>query len=62
MLHYGALFLLIAIVSFVLGFFGYMVSGLAITLAKILFFVFLALFIVTVSVEFIRRKKRNNRA
>jgi uncharacterized membrane protein YtjA (UPF0391 family) len=45
MLYYAVVFLVIALISGALGFFG--VAGAAVGIAKILFFVFLVLFVVS---------------
>ena len=45
MLHYSLVFLVVAIIAAVLGFGG--IAGTAVGIAKILFFVFLAIWLVT---------------
>jgi uncharacterized membrane protein YtjA (UPF0391 family) len=45
MLHYAVVFLIIALIAGALGFFG--IAGAAVGIAKILFFVFLVLFVVS---------------
>jgi uncharacterized membrane protein YtjA (UPF0391 family) len=45
MLYYSVVFLVIALIAGALGFFG--VAGAAVGIAKILFFVFLVLFVVS---------------
>jgi uncharacterized membrane protein YtjA (UPF0391 family) len=45
MLHYAVVFLVIALIAGALGFFG--IAGAAVGIAKILFFVFLVLFVVS---------------
>lgn len=45
MLYYAGVFLVIALIAGALGFFG--IAGAAVGIAKILFFVFLALFILS---------------
>jgi uncharacterized membrane protein YtjA (UPF0391 family) len=45
MLHYSLVFLIIAIIAGILGFAG--IAGAAVGIAKILFFVFLVLWLVT---------------
>jgi uncharacterized membrane protein YtjA (UPF0391 family) len=45
MLYYAVVFLVIALIAGALGFFG--VAGAAVGIAKILFFVFLVLFVVS---------------
>ncbi len=52
MLHYAVVFLVIALIAGVLGFGG--IAGSAVGIAKILFFIFLVLFVV--SLVFGRRK------
>jgi uncharacterized membrane protein YtjA (UPF0391 family) len=54
MLHYAAVFLVIALVAALLGFTG--VAAGAVEIAKILFFVFLLLFVASLIVGLIRRK------
>jgi len=54
MLHYAAVFLVIALVAALLGFTGLAAS--AVEIAKILFFVFLLLFVATLIVGLIRLK------
>ena len=53
MLNYAFVFLVIALIAAVLGFGG--IAAGAAEIAKILFFVFLALFVVSLVVGFIRR-------
>jgi uncharacterized membrane protein YtjA (UPF0391 family) len=48
MLYYAIVFLVIALIAGALGFFG--VAGAAVGIAKVLFFVFLVLFIVSLLV------------
>jgi uncharacterized membrane protein YtjA (UPF0391 family) len=48
MLYYAVVFLVIALIAGALGFFG--VAGAAVGIAKILFFVFLVLFVVSLLV------------
>jgi len=54
MLYYAAVFLIIALVAALLGFTG--IAAGAVEIAKILFFVFLLLFVATLIVGLIRRK------
>jgi uncharacterized membrane protein YtjA (UPF0391 family) len=54
MLNYAAVFLVIALVAALLGFTG--VAAGAVEIAKILFFVFLLLFVASLIVGLIRRK------
>ncbi len=53
MLYWAAGFLIIAIIAAVLGFGG--IAGTAIGLAKILFFVFLVLFLISAALSFFRK-------
>lgn len=54
MLNYAAVFLVIALVAALLGFTG--IAAGAVEIAKILFFVFLLLFVGSLIVGLIRRK------
>lgn len=54
MLYYAAVFLIIALVAALLGFTG--IAAGAVEIAKILFFVFLLLFVATLVVGLMRRK------
>lgn len=54
MLHYAVVFLIIALVAALLGFTS--VAASAVGIARILFFVFLLLFVVTLVVGLTRRK------
>lgn len=54
MLHYAAVFLLIAIIAALFGFGG--IAAGAVDIAKILFFIFLVLFVVSALVGLIKRK------
>jgi len=54
MLHYAVVFLVIALVAALLGFTG--IAAGAVEIAKILFFVFLLLFVVSLIVGLKRRK------
>jgi len=54
MLHYAAVFFVIALVAALLGFTG--IAAGAVEIAKILFFVFILLFLVSLVVGLIRRK------
>ena len=54
MLNYAAVFLVIALVAALLGFTG--IAAGAVEIAKILFFVFLLLFVASLIVGLLRRK------
>ena len=54
MLHYAVVFLIIALVAGLLGFTG--IAAGAVQIAKILFFVFLLLFLASLIVGLMRRK------
>jgi uncharacterized membrane protein YtjA (UPF0391 family) len=54
MLRYAIIFLVIALVAALLGFTG--IAAGAVEIAKILFFVFLVLFVGTLTIGLIRRK------
>ena len=54
MLRYAAVFLVIALIAALLGFTG--IAAGAVEIAKILFFVFLLLFVVSLIVGLMRRK------
>jgi uncharacterized membrane protein YtjA (UPF0391 family) len=54
MLRYAAVFLVIALVAALLGFTG--IAAGAVEIAKILFFVFLLLFVVSLIVGLMRRR------
>ena len=54
MLHYAVVFLVIALIAALLGFTG--IAAGAVEIAKILFFVFLLLFVVSLIVGLMRRK------
>lgn len=54
MLRYAAIFLVIALVAALLGFTG--IAAGAVEIAKILFFIFLLLFVVSLIVGLMRRK------
>jgi uncharacterized membrane protein YtjA (UPF0391 family) len=54
MLRYAAIFLVIALVAALLGFTG--IAAGAVEIAKILFFVFLLLFVVSLIMGLMRRK------
>ncbi len=54
MLHYAAVFLVIAIVAALFGFGG--IAAGAVDIAKILFFIFLILFVVSALIGLIKRK------
>lgn len=53
MLHYAAVFLVIAIVAALFGFGG--IAAGAVDIAKILFFIFLVLFVVSALIGLIKR-------
>ena len=53
MLYWAAGFLIIALLAAVLGFGG--IAGTAVGIAKILFFVFLVLFLISAALSFFRR-------
>jgi uncharacterized membrane protein YtjA (UPF0391 family) len=55
MLHWAAIFLIIALIAFVLGFTT--VAGAAIEFAKILFFIFLIVFLVTLVLGLLSGRK-----
>jgi len=54
MLRYAAIFLVIALIAALLGFTG--IAAGAVEIAKILFFVFLLLFVVSLIVGLMRRR------
>jgi uncharacterized membrane protein YtjA (UPF0391 family) len=54
MLRYAAIFLVIALVAALLGFTG--IAAGAVEIAKILFFIFLLLFVVSLIVGLMRRR------
>jgi uncharacterized membrane protein YtjA (UPF0391 family) len=54
MLHYAAVFFVIALVAALFGFTG--IAAGAVEIAKILFFVFLLLFVISLIMGLIRRK------
>lgn len=54
MLYYAAVFLVIALIAALLGFTG--IAAGAVEIAKLLFFVFLLLFVASLIVGLIRRK------
>jgi uncharacterized membrane protein YtjA (UPF0391 family) len=54
MLYYAVVFLIIAVVAALLGFTG--IAAGAVEIAKILFFVFLLLFVATLIVGLVRRR------
>jgi len=54
MLNYAAVFLVIALIAALLGFTG--IAAGAVEIAKILFFVFILLFVASLIVGLIRRK------
>ncbi|MCG6873959.1 MAG: DUF1328 domain-containing protein [Betaproteobacteria bacterium] len=54
MLYYAVVFLIIAVVAALFGFTG--IAASAVGIAKILFFVFLLLFVVSLIVGLMRRK------
>jgi len=53
MLHYALIFFVIALIAAFLGFGG--IAGASMGIAKILFFVFLAIFLVTLVMHLARR-------
>jgi len=58
MLYYAALFFIIALISLLVIFFGNVLAGFAVVVAKISFFVFLALFIICFVIDFKNRRKK----
>jgi len=54
MLHYAAVFFVIALVAALLGFTG--IAAGAVEIAKVLFFVFVVLFLASLIVGLVRRK------
>ena len=54
MLHYAAVFFVIALIAALLGFTG--IAAGAVEIAKILFFVFVLLFLVSLIMGLLRRK------
>jgi uncharacterized membrane protein YtjA (UPF0391 family) len=54
-LHYSAVFLVIALVAALLGFTG--IAAGAVEIAKILFYVFVVLFVISVAVGVARRRR-----
>lgn len=54
MLHYAVVFLIIALVAALLGFTG--IAASAVGIAKILFYIFILLFLASLIVGMIRRK------
>ncbi len=54
MLHYAVVFLVIALVAALLGFTG--IAASAVGIAKILFYIFILLFLASLIVGMIRRK------
>ncbi len=54
MLHYAIVFLVIALIAALLGFTG--IAAGAVEIARILFFIFILLFVVSLVVGLIRRK------
>ena len=54
MLHYAVVFLIIAVVAALLGFTG--IAAGAVEIAKVLFYVFLLLFVATLILGLLRRK------
>jgi uncharacterized membrane protein YtjA (UPF0391 family) len=55
MLRWALIFLVVALVAAVLGFGG--LAGAAVDIAKILFFIFLALFVISLVVNLVRGRK-----
>lgn len=54
MLHYAAVFFVIALIAALLGFTG--IAAGAVEIAKVLFFVFIVLFLASLIVGLVRRK------
>lgn len=54
MLHYAVVFLIIALVAALLGFTG--IAASAVGIAKILFYIFILLFLASLIVGLVRRK------
>mgnify|MGYP003950242309 CR=1 FL=1 len=54
MLYYAAVFLVIALIGGVLGFTG--IAAGAVEIAKILFFIFIVLFVISLVMGLVRRK------
>lgn len=54
MLHYAAVFLVVALIAALFGFTG--IAAGAVEIAKILFFIFLLLFVVSLIAGLLRRK------
>lgn len=55
MLHYAVVFLVIALIAALLGFTG--IAAGAVEIARVLFFIFILLFIVSLVVGWTRRKR-----
>jgi uncharacterized membrane protein YtjA (UPF0391 family) len=58
MLRYAAIFFVIALAAFILGFVGNLIVGGSVLIAKISFFIFFALFIIAVVIEIMNRRKK----
>lgn len=56
MLHYAAIFLIIAIAAFIIGFLGHLLVGTVVFIAKISFFIFLGLFVIFLGLDIYRKK------
>jgi uncharacterized membrane protein YtjA (UPF0391 family) len=61
MLYYAALFFIVAVVTFLIGFLGNLLTGGAIMLAKVFFVLFFALFVITLVIDIVKRKKGNRK-
>ncbi|HLP84090.1 MAG TPA: DUF1328 domain-containing protein [Phycisphaerales bacterium] len=57
MLHWAIGFLIIALIAAVLGFGG--IAGTAVDIAKILFFVFIVLFLISAALSFFKKGSPN---
>lgn len=58
MLRYAAIFFVIALAAFILGFLGNVIAGGSAWIAKICFFIFFALFVAALIVEIVNRRKK----
>lgn len=54
MLHYAGVFLVIALIGALLGFTG--IAAGAVEIAKVLFFIFIVLFAISLAIGLLRRK------
>ena len=61
MLRYAAIFFALTIIAFVFGFLANILAGGAIWIAKILFFVFLGLFVITMVADMIMKRKKGRK-